>query len=187
LRSSVTTRAGGEVENVPHGGGPKGINRLGIVADDGQAPAVGFEPHEDRGLQPVGILVFVDQNVVEAPGHIGGDGRHLHHLRPIEQQIVVIEHALALLGFHIGEEELLQLLLPRCAPGEGLRQHRLQHPLGIDRVAINRQAGRLAGKAALLARESELVTDHIQKIGGVLAIEDGEAGRNANTLAILAQ
>ncbi len=44
---------------------PGAVDRLGIVADHGQAASVGLERQEDRGLQAIGILVFVDQHMVE--------------------------------------------------------------------------------------------------------------------------
>jgi hypothetical protein len=36
--------------------------------------------------------------VIEPIGDVGGDGGHLLHPGPVEQQIVIVEHALPLLG-----------------------------------------------------------------------------------------
>ena len=76
----------------------------------------------DLALQPVGVLIFVDQEMIEAAGDFGGDFGLLHHLREIEQEIVVIEHVLALLGLDIGGEQIAQGLFETRAPGEMLAQ-----------------------------------------------------------------
>ena len=112
-----------EVEDVAHGRGAERIDRLRVVADDGEAAPVALQRQQDRGLQPVGVLVFVDQHVIEAAADVLGDGRVGNHLRPVEQQVVVIEHVLALLGFDVGGEQLPQFLRPRRAPLEGRLQH----------------------------------------------------------------
>jgi hypothetical protein len=79
----------------------KRIDRLRVVADHGQAAAVGLHGQQDRGLQAVGVLVLVDQHVVERPP-ISAASAGRHHLRPVEQQVVVIEHLLRLLGLDVG-------------------------------------------------------------------------------------
>jgi hypothetical protein len=55
-----------EIEDVAHLCGAEGIDRLRIVADHGQPGAVGLERQQDRRLQAVGVLVLVDEDVVEA-------------------------------------------------------------------------------------------------------------------------
>ncbi len=62
---------GGKIEDVAHGRGAEGIDRLRVVADDGQAAPVGLQRQQDRGLQAVGVLVFVDQHMVEAAADLG--------------------------------------------------------------------------------------------------------------------
>ncbi len=121
-----------EVEDVAHVGGAERVDRLRVVADDGEAAPVALQRQQDRGLQPVGVLVFVDQHVIEAAADVLGDGRVGNHLCPVEQQVVVIEHVLALLGFDVGGEQLLQFLRPRRAPLEGRMQHVVDGQLGVD-------------------------------------------------------
>jgi hypothetical protein len=101
----------GEVEDVARGGGAKAVDRLGVVADHREPASIGFEPQQDLRLERVGILILVDQDEIEAGGDVRGERRERHHVRPIEQQIVVIEHVLDLLGLHIASKELTQLLL----------------------------------------------------------------------------
>jgi hypothetical protein len=62
-----------KVEDVADGRGTEGVDRLRIVADHGEAAAVRLKTEQDRGLKPVGVLIFVDQNVIKAPGDILGD------------------------------------------------------------------------------------------------------------------
>ena len=116
----------GEVQDVAHIGGAKAIDGLRIVADHGQAPAIRLQAEQDGGLQGVGILVLVDQHVIEVLAHLARQLRHLHQLAPVEQQIVVIEHLLALLGLDVGLEQVAQLVLPLRAPRELLEQHGFQ-------------------------------------------------------------
>ena len=55
-----------EVEDVVHGRGPERIDRLGVVADDGHARATRLERQQHLRLQPIRVLVLVDQHVIEA-------------------------------------------------------------------------------------------------------------------------
>ena len=78
---------------------PAGFGRIILVASAG-----GLQCEQDRGLQAVGVLVFVDKHVIEATADIGGDGRIRHHLSPVKQQVVVIEDVLLLLGLGVCRE-----------------------------------------------------------------------------------
>ena len=119
----------GEVQNVAHGRGAERIDRLRVVADHREPAPVGLERKQDRGLQPVGVLIFVDQHVVEARADLGGEIALGQHVRQIEQQIVVIEHVLALLRLDIGGEQSLQFGRPVGAPRKRAAQHLLRAAL----------------------------------------------------------
>ena len=58
--------AAGKVQDVVDGRGAERIDRLGVVADDAQSFAVGFQRKQNVGLQRIGVLVLVDQHMVEA-------------------------------------------------------------------------------------------------------------------------
>jgi hypothetical protein len=165
----------GEVEDVADRGGAERVDRLGVVADHGEAAARGLEREQDRRLQPVGVLILVDQHVIEALGDIGGNRRLRHHLRPVEQEIVVVEHVLALLGLDISGEQRPQLRLPMLAPGEVRAQHLVERQLRVHRARIDREAGALGGKARLGLGEAEIVPDQIDEIRGILTVVDGES------------
>ena len=72
--------------------------------------------------------------MIEARGDLLRDRALAHHLRPIEQQVVVIEHALLLLGFDIGRKQHAQFAFPFHAPRKEIFQHFQQRRLGIDRA-----------------------------------------------------
>ena len=63
----------GKVEDVAHGRGAERIDRLRVVADDGQPASAGLQRQQDRGLQAVGVLIFVDQHMVEPAADVVGD------------------------------------------------------------------------------------------------------------------
>ncbi len=108
----------GEAGDVADLGGAKTVDRLGVVAHHGETGAVGPQRQEDLGLERVGVLVLVDQDVIEALAHRPRQIRLAHQERPVEQQVVVVQHLLALLRHHVGLEETAQLHLPVRAPGE---------------------------------------------------------------------
>ena len=112
--------------------------------------------------------------MVEAPADILGKARVAHSLRPVEQKIIVIEDVLPLLGLHIGREEFAQLGRPGGAPGKRRLQHLLDREFRVHATRIDRKAGAFHWKPALGLRETKLMPDQIDQIGGILAIMDRE-------------
>ena len=125
--------------------------------------------------------------MVEALADVGGERRLGHHLRPVEQQVVVIEDVLALLGFDIGGKQVAELRLPARAPGEGRQQDLFERQLGIHRPRIDLQAGALGGKAAFGLGEAELVAHEVHQIGRVLPVMDGKARAEPDLFGIFAE
>ena len=62
-----------ELEDVAHPGRPEAVDALRVLADHGQTIPHGLEPEQDAFLQTIGILVLVDEHVVEARRHVSGD------------------------------------------------------------------------------------------------------------------
>jgi hypothetical protein len=93
------------------------------------------------------LLILIDKDVVEAATDIIGKAWLADHLGPVEQEIIVIEHILTLLGFDIGREQLLQLGRPGGAPRERHSQDFFDREFGIDATRIDRETRRLCGKA----------------------------------------
>ena len=177
----------GEIEDVAHRGAAEGVDRLRIVAYHGEAATVGLQRQQDRSLQVVGVLVLVDQHVVEQATDLGAERGLGDHLRPVQQQVVVIEHLLRLLGLDVGAEKPLQLLFPVRAPRKARLQHLGQRRAGIHGGGIDRQAGALLRKAPARARQAELVAHQVQQVRRILAVVDGETRIEADAPGVLTQ
>src|SRR5437868_7748144 len=130
----------GEVEDVADSRGAERINRLGVIADDGQPKSARLERENDRSLEPVGVLIFIDKDLVEAATVIIAKAWLADHLSPVEQKVIVIEHFLTLLGLDISGKQLLQLGHPGGAPRERRAQDFFDREFGIDATRIDRKA-----------------------------------------------
>ena len=108
----------GKAEDVFHRGGAEGIDRLRIIADHREPGAIGLQRMQDLRLQLVGVLIFIDQHVIEMAAHVGGEPRIGHHDLPVEQQVVVIEKAVLLLALDVCAIEPRQVRFPLRAPGK---------------------------------------------------------------------
>ncbi len=177
----------GKVEDVAHRRRAKRIDRLGVVADDGQPLAVGPQRQQHRGLELVGVLIFVDQDMIEARGDFTGDRGLLHHVRPIEQEIVVVEHVLLLLDLDILREQSPQLVLPHLAPRKARAENRVERLFAIHGARIDGEACAFGWKAFLGFGETEIVADEVHQVGRILAIVDGEGGHEPDRFGIFAQ
>ena len=176
-----------EVEDVARRGGAKAVDRLGVVADAGDAAAVGPQPRDDVGLQGVGVLVFVDQHVIEALAHALAGRRIGEQAAQEEQQVVVVEHLLLLLGVGVAGEEPPEVGGGRLAPGKRAGQHLGQRRLGVDAARVDVEAGGLLGEARTVAAEPERRAGDVQEVLGVAAVEDGEVGTEADVARVDAQ
>ena len=94
-----------KIQDVAHRRGAEGVDRLRIIADNGQAASIGSEREHDLALQSVGVLVFIDQQMIEAPCNLRRDRRLSQHLGEVEQEVIVIEHVLALLHLDVRREQ----------------------------------------------------------------------------------
>ncbi len=186
-RFGARAELAGKIQNVADRGGTKRVDRLRVVAHHREAVAVRLQPQKDRSLQAVGVLIFVHQHVVEALADVGGERRLRHHLRPIEQEIVVVEHVLALLGLDIGRKQLAQLAFPSGAPRKERAQHLLQRRLRVHGARIDRQAGAFHREALLGFREAEIVADEIHQIGRIAAVMDRECPIEPDLRGVFAQ
>jgi len=177
----------GKVEDVAHGGGAKRVDRLRVVADHGHAIARRLEAEEDARLERVGVLVFVDEHVVEARADVRRERRVAHHVRPVEQQVVVVEHVLRLLLLHVGFEEPAQLGLERRAPREGVREHVAERHHAVHHARVDREARRLAREAPLGVGQSACVPHEREEVLRVAAVLNGECLGHADARRVLAQ
>ena len=107
-----------EIQDVLDRRGAKRIDRLRIVAHHRQPRAVRLQGVQDLGLQPVGVLVLIDQHVIEVAADVLRQLRLAHHHVPVEQQIVVVEQRVALLALDVAAKQPGQILFPVLAPGK---------------------------------------------------------------------
>jgi len=120
---------------------------LRIVADDCETRPVVAQRQQDLGLELIGVLVLVNEDMVETAADLRCDGWFGHRVAPVEQEVVVIEDIVPLLGHDIGLEQPTKLVWPIGTPGKTLGERLLERAPGIDGVGVDRQASVLAGEA----------------------------------------
>ncbi len=125
--------------------------------------------------------------MIEALADGVGQLRLAHDVKPVQKQVVVIEHVALLLGFDVGGEEGAQLIGPRLAPRKSGREGLLQVVLRVDRVRVDRQAGRFLREACGLPGEAELVPYQVDEIGRIGAVQHAEGRRQPRRLGVHAQ
>ena len=86
--------AAGKFENVPDLGTAPGIDRLVVVTHYAQAPVVAGQRRHDPFLDAAGVLVFVDEQVIE-PGRLGLPNVFVFGEEVVddEQQVVEVDGA----------------------------------------------------------------------------------------------
>src|SRR5260221_14184734 len=110
--------------------------------------------------------------MVEAIADILGKSRIVHHLRPVEQQVVVIEHVLALLRLNIGSKQLFKFGGPTRTPQERRAQDLRNRDLGVDATGIDGEARSLGGKPVRRLGKSKVVPSQVHEISGIFTIMD---------------
>ena len=145
-----------EVEDVVDVAAAERVDRLRVVADDGDAAAVGLQAQQDARLQRVRVLVLVDQHVVEARADLGGE-RRVGHERPTTA------------AGRRSRATLLRLLARRrrrgtarasCGSqsthhGNGRAARSRSGSLRVDAVRVDGEAGVLAREALRVSRQPE--------------------------------
>ena len=188
---SVTIPAGGgrllEVQHVADRGGAEGVDRLGVVADDGQAPPVGLQRLQDRRLDGVGVLVLVDQDVVEPRAR---SRRDLRHGGPSAPTTAADRHSRAPPAAawpRHSRRTAASARPPTPRTRESCRAGPVERCRGVDRVGVDREAGALLREAAVGPGHAQLAAHEVEQVGGVAAVEDGEAWLEPDGVGVLAQ
>ena len=163
-----------KVENVAHRRCAKGIDRLRVVANHRHASPIGLERNQYLRLEAIGVLILVDEDVIETRPHFAGQRRVPRGLRPVQEQVVIVENVLRLLRRRVAGKELPQLVFPMRAPGEGASQHLGERCLTVDDARVNREARHLARKAIPRRRETEFMPDDGEQIFGIASIMNSE-------------
>ena len=142
---------------------------------------------QDAGLQPVGVLEFVDQHLVEARAHGPRHRCFLQGQVPVQQQVVVVQHALRLLGLGIRAEQPVQVGLPFGAPGVVGGQHLGQRPCTVERARQDGHAGARQREAAFAVVQVEPGAHLGQQFLGIAAVDDGEVRRQTERGRVFTQ
>src|SRR3984885_7105772 len=125
--------------------------------------------------------------MIEASGDLRRNRRLGQHLGEIKQEVVVIEHVLALLHLDVGCEQPAQRVLMRRDPRKPFAERDFKIALCVDDARIDREARRLCRKALLQIADAELMARPVYKVGRILAVMDGELRIEAKPRRIFAQ
>ena len=182
---SVTTVARrvarGEVEDVARRGGPEAVDGLGVVAHHGEAGPVRAQRVEDVGLQRVGVLVLVDEDVVEGAATAAASLGRASQRPPEQQQVVEVEHVLGSLALACtatrqradGVDVVARTTAKRWPTVVGQALLGVDDPAGDGRRASRpwgtggRRGGRSAAKPSFGAHQAD-------QLDGVAGVEHGE-------------
>ena len=106
------------------------------------------------------------------PRAAGEFWRSLEQGVPVEQQVVVVEHAARLFAVHVAVEELFQLVVPILAPGEMMPEHVVELFAGVDAPAVDRHAGALFREPLVGLGEVQLGANDVQQVLRIGAVVD---------------
>src|SRR5438552_7056171 len=107
-------------------------------------------------------------------------------MRPIQQQIVVIEHVVQLLLSDVRVKELFQFGFPQDEPGERILEHIAQRRATVYRAGIDCETTSLGWKAILRLAQAKLVPHHAEQIFRIPSIVNGEGVVQSNAFGVLA-
>jgi hypothetical protein len=172
----------------PNVGPAPAVDRLRVVAHDGEVPVPRRDEVDDLGLQRVGVLVLVDEHVLELVGDDPGDRLVLgHQPPPVDEQVVVVHRVAGALALLVEAVDALDLrrdgLEVRVRGGDDVGDGSVGVVGETDDVAHHRWF-REAARARV---DGGLVDASVDEVGGVLGVEDREVGGVAERLRVPAQ
>ncbi len=148
-------------------GAAEAVDRLRVVAHDREPLAVRTQQSDNIDLDPVHVLVLIDQHPIPpgpepvTGGGIGQQGP------PVDQQVIEVEQTALPLAGHKVAEQAVDRLGVVAAPGKLRRHHLPARTAGVDRsrVHVGQRTGagqphRRTGKPVLLSEQVEQI-DHI--------------------------
>ena len=185
LRVGVVVAEGEDILDL---GAAERIDALGVVAHDADARVAQRQTPYDHILRIVGILILVNQNILEqiliARQHVGTVPQQDIGL---QQQVVevhspVLLAAPAILGIYVPEVGYLRLpVLGRVGRVGDVGRGRHKAVLGVG------YAREYAVGLVLVVRELHLLADRLDEVLGIRGLVDRIARREAYALGILAQ
>ncbi len=127
----------GKVEDVADRGGAERIDRLGVVAHDGQPTALRAETLEQPRLQAVRVLILIDQHAIEAVADRRPGLLVLQQFAPLHQQVVVVEHVQIAFPIAVTGKQFRERFGVFLLRWELLLETRVERKLGVHHVTVN--------------------------------------------------
>ena len=168
-----------ELEDVADLGAAEAVDRLVLVADDGQVPVLPAEQLQQPVLGVVGVLVLVDQHPAEALAVAAADVlEELEHVDRPHQQVVEVHR--------------VRLEHPALVEAVGLADQLLERParrllvgLGVDQLVLGvGDPGADRARRVALGVDLELLQAALQHPQRVGLVVDREAARVAEALGL---
>ena len=165
----------GEGKDVTKVGPTKAIDALRIVADGHHVAMDRGKLPDEPGLEPVGILILIDEDVAAQGRHLPPDVLMLlEEAERAGEQVVVIHQAVALLValvILLERQEIFQIISKlRIACFEDV----FERPFSIGGRREHGVERFFARKAFFGLMKTPLRAQHIDDVGGVGGVEDGE-------------
>ena len=172
-----------EFEDVAEAGAAERIDALRIVADHRDVAVAAAQPAKDSRLQDVGVLVFVDQDVVVKRRDPRSQRRMLEQQTPEHEQVVVVDQVpfrlpLGEVGIDAGE-----VRLEFRKPWELLGQDFGDRDLGVHVARVDVVQCLLARESALGVAIAKLGAGELHQVGRISLIHDREVTRESGGLA----
>ena len=98
-------------------------------------------------MEPIGVLVLIDEDMVETATDLRSNGGFGHGVAPVQQEVVVIEDVVPLFGHDIDFEQPTKLTRPIGTPGKTLGKRFLERALSIP--AAPGDAGQCTGAGSI--------------------------------------
>ena len=130
-----------QVVQVPRVGAAEAIDRLSVVAHDGEPTPLGPKRAHDLDLQRVHVLVLVDEHMIEHLDHVRPEPIVGERRSPEEQQVVEVDLALRPLAGDIRLEQAGNGFGVALAPGKVRRQHLTEAMPGVDAPRVHLDEG----------------------------------------------
>ena len=124
---------------------------------------------------------------MEARAEFACNRRFLHQDVPVQQQVVVVQQLLRLLGVDIGAKQLRELVAPLIAPWVVGRQRIRERAARVHPMGVDGEAGVLARKAFRLLGVAQFLAFDVDEVGCITAINHRETGIKAQHLRVFAQ
>jgi len=168
-----------ELEDVTGARGAKPVDRLEVIAHDGQARPGPTQVSHDVHLQPVDVLVLIDQHVLEALSDQRADDLVGRERAPVQQQVIEIEHAERPLARAVAAKDLRERLVMLLAPRERFGQHLGQRRLGVDGPRVDVLHRLRAREAPCALGVTVFLAQVVEQIGRVTRVQHPKAGIEA--------